>query len=142
MTEFTPISAAVGGGLIGLSAAIGYLALGKVTGISGIFGRALGGDMGFGQWGLFFLIGLIGMPAVMHALAPSEHGFTAPAPVLVVLAGLLVGVGTRMGSGCTSGHGICGMARLSIRSVAATVIFVGSGVVMVAVLRHVFGVIA
>ena len=142
MTEFTPISAAVGGGLIGLSAAIGYLALGKVTGISGIFGRALGGDMGFGQWGLFFLIGLIGMPAVMHALTPSEHGFTAPAPVLVVLAGLLVGVGTRMGSGCTSGHGICGMARLSIRSVAATVIFVGSGVVMVAVLRHVFGVIA
>ena len=142
MTEFTPISAAVGGGLIGLSAAIGYLALGKVTGISGIFGRALGGDMGFGQWGLFFLIGLIGMPAVMHALTPSEHGFTAPAPVLVVLAGLLVGVGTRMGSGCTSGHGICGMARQSIRSVAATVIFVGSGVVMVAVLRHVFGVIA
>ena len=142
MTEFTPISAAVGGGLIGLSAAIGYLALGKVTGISGIFGRALNGDMGFGQWGLFFLIGLIGMPAVMHALTPSEHGFTAPAPVLVVLAGLLVGVGTRMGSGCTSGHGICGMARLSIRSVAATVIFVGSGVVMVAVLRHVFGVIA
>ena len=67
MTEFTPISAAVGGGLIGLSAAIGYLALGKVTGISGIFGRALNGDMGFGQWGLFFLIGLIGMPAVIHA---------------------------------------------------------------------------
>lgn len=142
MTEFTPVSATAGGLLIGLSAAVGYLALGKVTGISGIFGRALSGDWGFGQWGLFFLIGLIGTPAILQFLAPSEHGFSAPAPVMVVLAGLLVGVGTRMGSGCTSGHGICGMARLSVRSIVATLIFVSSGVVMVAVLRHLLGVMA
>jgi len=140
MTEFTPLSALVGGSLIGLSAAIGYLALGKVTGISGIFGRLLGGDMGHAQWGLWFLIGMVAMPALMHALMPSEHGFTAPSIGVVVLAGLLVGVGTRMGSGCTSGHGICGMARLSVRSIVATCIFVGSGVVVVAFLRHVLGV--
>lgn len=140
MTEFTPVSAAIGGALIGLSAALGYLALGKVTGISGIFGRLLSGDMGFGQWGLFFMIGLIVAPAVLHGLAPSTHGFSPPTPWVVVMAGLLVGVGTRMGSGCTSGHGICGMARLSVRSIAATCIFVGSGVVMVLFLRHVMGV--
>ena len=140
MTEFTPVAGAVGGVLIGLSAALGYLALGKVTGISGIVGRGLTGAFGHQNWGLWFLVGLIVTPWVVHQIAPSEHGFQAPGTATVIAAGLLVGYGTRMGSGCTSGHGICGMARVSVRSIVATMIFVGAGVVTVAVMRHVFGV--
>lgn len=140
MTEFTPLAAALGGILIGCSAALGYLGLGKVTGISGILGRALNGGFGHGAWGLWFMLGLIVTPAVIHAIAPSEHGFQAPGWPAIVLAGLLVGLGTRLGSGCTSGHGICGMARISTRSIVATATFVGAGVVTVALMRHVLGV--
>lgn len=141
MTEFTPLAATLGGVLIGGSAALGYLGLGKVTGISGIVGRALNGGFGHASWGLWFLLGLVLTPVIVHTLAPSEHGFEAPTWPALILAGLLVGVGTRMGSGCTSGHGICGMARVSIRSVVATATFVGAGVVTVAVMRHVLGVL-
>ncbi|QGG81147.1 YeeE/YedE family protein [Litorivicinus lipolyticus] len=140
MTEFTPGLSALGGAIIGLSAALGFVGLGKVTGVSGIVGRALGGDFGFGRWGLMFLIGLIAAPLLIMASGWVDHGFDAAPSWAIVVAGLMVGWGTRMGSGCTSGHGICGISRFSIRSIVATLTFVGSGVVTVFVVKHLMGV--
>lgn len=138
MTDFTPISAAIGGLLIGLSSALLMILTGRIAGISGIFGGlvSLGGDRG---WRAAFLLGLIAAP-ILAALT----GFGLVAPLMpswpvIVVAGLLTGVGTRLGGGCTSGHGICGNARLSPRSIAATVIFVLTGMIVVSVLRHGWG---
>jgi uncharacterized membrane protein YedE/YeeE len=140
MTNFTPLSAAIGGALIGLSAALLMLLSGRVAGISGIFGGCLtpaGGDRG---WRLAFLAGLIVAP-VTALLA----GYGVPAPVMpaswwiIAGAGLLVGFGTRLGGGCTSGHGVCGIARLSPRSIAATAVFMATAIVTVAVIRHGLG---
>jgi uncharacterized protein len=113
MEGFTPFSAIVGGALIGLSASFLWIANGRIAGISGIVGGVAGG------------------------LLPD---LTSPAPVAVVIAaGLLVGFGTRLGSGCTSGHGVCGIARLSPRSLAATGVFLITAAATVYVARHVIG---
>ncbi|HSG90189.1 MAG TPA: YeeE/YedE family protein [Pseudomonadales bacterium] len=136
-TSFTPVSALIGGGLIGLSATWLMLSVGRIAGISGVLGHVLRGQAG---WQLWFLGGLVlgaglwlwGTPL---AFVP-RTGF--PPPVLIA-AGLLVGIGTRMGSGCTSGHGVCGLARLSSRSIAATLTFLTAGVVTVFVVRHQLG---
>ena len=133
---FTPWSALAGGLLIGLAATLFALLNGRIAGISSIVGgllRPVRGDIG---WRLAFIAGLIGAP-LLYAMAAA-----LPAPridagtTVLVLAGLLVGVGTRYGSGCTSGHGVCGLSRLSLRSLAATLAFMGAGFVTVFVLRH------
>lgn len=136
---FTPWSALAGGALIGLSASLFILANGRIAGISGLLGSLLqrSGD-GLDEKALF-LLGLVvaPLPWILLRGEPTVR-FDAGWPALV-LAGLLVGVGTRYGSGCTSGHGVCGLARLSPRSLAATLAFMSTGFLTVLVLRHLLG---
>ena len=139
MANFTPISAAIGGALIGLAAALLMLTTGRVAGISGIFGGALTLSATDKGWRIAFIAGLILAP-----LTGSLVGYALTAPqmpnwAVTIVAGLLVGFGTRLGAGCTSGHGICGIARVSARSIVATLIFVAVAVVVVAVMRHGMG---
>ena len=140
MANFTPLSAAIGGALIGLAAVMLMLLAGRVAGISGIAAGVLGVGAIDRGWRIAFIAGLILAPA-----ATMLAGYAVPVPempaswVLIVAAGLLVGFGARLGGGCTSGHGVCGIARLSKRSIAATVIFMGTAVVTVALMRHVIG---
>jgi uncharacterized membrane protein YedE/YeeE len=138
VANFTPVSAAIGGALIGLSAVLLMLLTGRVAGISGIFGGCLDFETNDKGWRLAFIAGLILAPLIASAI-----GYTMPLPQMpaswgvIVAAGLLVGFGSRLGGGCTSGHGICGIARLSARSIAATAIFMLTAVVVVALTRHV-----
>jgi len=138
MSQFTPVSAVLGGILIGLSAAWLWVSLGRVAGISGTLGAMTRPDA---SWRLAFLAGLIGTPMLI-AVSGGSVAWRAPVeqwPILIV-GGLLVGFGTRLGSGCTSGHGVCGMARLSPRSIAATAIFMATGGLTVFVMRHAWSV--
>jgi uncharacterized protein len=136
-THFTPWSSFAGGLLIGAAAAAFVLIHGRIAGISGILGgllRPAGQDVG---WRIAFIGGLVAAPALYglfarFPLATIEGSFPA-----MVLAGLLVGIGTRYGAGCTSGHGVCGLSRLSRRSLAATLAFMAAGFVTVFVVRHV-----
>lgn len=134
-TEFTPLTAALGGAAIGLSATLLYASIGRIAGISGVLDAALTSREGRG-WRLAFLAGLLVGAGLWFALAPgvlpARSGFPLP---WLVLAGALVGFGTRLGSGCTSGHGICGLARLSPRSMAAVAVFMGFGVLTVTLVR-------
>ena len=104
---------------------------GRIAGISGIYGRLIGGDMGRGGWQLFFMAGLM-LPVF---LMPRPELTSPVATYAMILAGLLVGLGTRIGSGCTSGHGVCGLSRLSPRSMIATALFMTSGFVTVGLMR-------
>jgi uncharacterized membrane protein YedE/YeeE len=132
MEHFSPVSAAIGGTLIGLSAALLWLGNGRIAGISGIFGQLLPPGRTV-VWRLVFLVALIGgtflaaylFPALGNApqLAAPPSWFTGGAPVWVAVSGLLTGFGTKIGNGCTSGHGVCGLARLSTRSFVAVGIF-------------------
>lgn len=135
MEHFTPTSALVGGVLIGLAAALLWFANGRLAGISNIVGQLFltaGEEM---SWRLCFVAGLLTAGAVTATLFPDWAHFELDAGYgRVVLAGLLVGVGTRLGSGCTSGHGICGVGRLSVRSAVATCCFVGAGMLTVGLL--------
>ena len=138
-THFTPWASLAGGVLLGVAAALFILLNGRVLGISGIVGgllRPVSGDVG---WRLALVAGLLVSPAVFGWLAP-QAWLSAPridaGLGLVVLAGLLVGIGTRYGSGCTSGHGVCGLSRLSPRSLVATLAFMATGVATVFVVRH------
>ena len=121
MTNFTPVSAAIGGVLIGLSAVSLMLFTGRIAGISGIFGGLINPQTSDRAWRMAFIVGLIAAP-VIAALA----GYPVPMPqmpgsyITIIVGGFLVGFGARLGTGCTSGHGICGIARLSPRSIAAT----------------------
>ncbi len=140
MSNFTPMAALLGGALIGGAALLLWLGLGRVAGIAGILGglaRARGAEAG---WRLAFLAGLVLAPLAFVLLggAVPAPRIEASAPVLV-LAGLLVGFGTRLGNGCTSGHGVCGVARLSLRSVAATLVFMVVAALTVFVRRHLVG---
>jgi len=137
--SFTPWSALVGGLIIGLAAAMFALLNGRVAGISGIVGgllRPKAGDVG---WRTAFVAGLVVAPIVYAFVAALPAITIAASYPLLVGAGLLVGVGTRYGAGCTSGHGVCGISRLSIRSIAATMAFMGAGFATVYVVRHVIG---
>ena len=142
MENFTPYSALIGGALIGLSAALLLFLNGRIAGISGIVGKALfpeqRGDVG---WRLFFLAGLVLGPLVSRLIDGNAVLFRIETslPVLVI-AGLLVGYGTGLGGGCTSGHGICGLARLSPRSALATVVFMVVAGITVYIVRHWIGV--
>lgn len=135
--HFTPWSSLAGGLLLGLAAALFILVNGRILGISGIIGgllRPRNNDLG---WRLSFVLGLLAAPLLYLLLAgPIEARIDADWGVIVI-AGLLVGTGTRYGSGCTSGHGVCGLSRLSPRSLVATLAFMGAGFVTVFVLRHV-----
>lgn len=137
--DFTPLSAAVGGALVGLAAALLVLFCGRIAGISGILGgllRPLRGDLG---WRLAFLAGLLAAPLAYGLVAPWPAPRIDAGTGLLVLAGVLVGLGTRYGSGCTSGHGVCGLSRLSLRSLAATAAFMAAGFATVFLVRHVLG---
>jgi hypothetical protein len=136
--HFTPWSSLAGGMLLGLAASLLILLSGRIAGISGILGgllRPVPGDM---LWRLLFLLGLLLSPLVYGAFLPLPPLHVEADAAALVAAGLLVGIGTRYGSGCTSGHGVCGIARRSPRSMTATALFVSAGFVTVYLLRHVF----
>jgi uncharacterized membrane protein YedE/YeeE len=137
--HFTPWASLAGGVLIGLAAALLLLANGRVAGISGILGGLLRPARGDIAWRVTFILGLFVAPLAwltMRAMPPAQIDHS---PGLLAAAGLLVGLGTRFGNGCTSGHGVCGIARLSPRSLLATVCFLAAGFVTVFVVRHVLG---
>jgi hypothetical protein len=140
MTSFTPISAAIGGGLIGLAVALLMLLNGRIAGISGIAGDVLQFQRREWRWQIAFLVGLVAVPLLLYAA-----GYELPHPAMpaswavIAVGGLLVGFGTRLSGGCTSGHGLCGMARLSPRSITATLIFMVTAIVVVFLVRHVWG---
>ena len=140
--NFTPVSAAIGGALIGLSAAFLLLVKGRVAGISGIAGGVILPERGDMTWRIVFILGLIlgGFIYQMLGLEPSVEGIKAQVSKgYLIVAGLLVGIGTTIGTGCTSGHGICGLARRSPRSLVATLTFMASAIVTVYVVRHLIG---
>ena len=136
-THFTPWAALAGGILLGLASALFVLLNGRILGISGIVGgllRPRAGDMG---WRLAFVLGMLVAPGLYWlVVGPMQPRIDANWG-MVVIAGLLVGVGTRYGSGCTSGHGVCGLSRMSPRSLVATLAFMGAGFVTVFLIRHV-----
>ncbi|MDQ0348029.1 YeeE/YedE family protein [Ancylobacter vacuolatus] len=141
MTDFTPFASLIGGALIGLSAVLMMLAEGRIAGISGIASRLFPpyGDRLF-PGRLAFIAGLVGAPLLYAAVTGASVVQTVSSNlVLMVVAGLLVGFGSVWGSGCTSGHGVCGLARLSRRSFAATGVFMAAGFATVYVVRHVIG---
>lgn len=130
--------AIIGGGLIGIASAALYVLNGRIAGVSGIFGD-LFIDRNSGQiaWRFAFVFGLVLGGGVVRALVPEIAGVPLrPGWLLLIVGGVLVGFGTRLGRGCTSGHGICGIARLSRRSVAATIVFMLSAIITVALVRH------
>jgi len=140
MENFTPVSALIGGGLIGLASVVLMLFIGRIAGIAGIVGDLFvtgGSEIG---WRLVFIAGLIAGPFLVPLAGGTipEISIDAPLP-MVVAAGLLVGFGTRLGNGCTSGHGVCGLARLSPRSLVATLTFMAAGAAVVFVFRHLIG---
>ena len=135
---FTPWAALAGGVLIGLAAVLLALFNGRVAGISGIVGALLPPRAQGGAWRVAFVVGMLAAP-LLYSLFATVPAVESPVswPVLVI-AGLLVGFGTRLGSGCTSGHGVCGLSRLSARSLVATLCFMATGFATVFVVRHVF----
>ncbi len=134
--HFTPGMSLLGGVLIGISSALFILANGRIAGISGILGGLLSRNPGDIVWRIAFVLGLVAAPAAIFALTgPITATIEANTEVLVI-AGLLVGIGTRYGAGCTSGHGVCGLSRLSPRSLVATLAFMGAGMAIVFVMRH------
>jgi len=137
MAHFTPWTSLAGGLLIGAGIALFVLLAGRVAGISGILGGLLRPRRGDSGWRLAFLAGLAGAPFAFALFAPLPSVRIDAGVPLLLLAGLLVGVGTRYGSGCTSGHGICGLSRRSPRSIAATAAFMAAGFLTVWLLRHV-----
>ena len=140
MSEFTPVSAMIGGLLIGGSAALFLILTGRVAGISGIVGGLLRPTRSDFGWRLAFLAGLLLAPLIYTAAGGAVPRVEINASAsLLALAGLLVGVGTRLGAGCTSGHGVCGIGRGSPRSIAATAIFMATAVLTVFITRHLAG---
>jgi uncharacterized membrane protein YedE/YeeE len=140
MHNFTPVASLFGGILIGLSAATLMLLNGRIAGISGIVAGAIRPERGEWEWRIAFIAGLVAAGAIARMVAPLwlAIGITRSSATFLI-AGLLVGVGTRLGSGCTSGHGVCGLSRGSIRSLAATVTFMAAGVLTVFIANHLFG---
>ena len=139
-THFTPWASLIGGLLLGVASAVFILINGRILGISGILGGLLPPKVGDIGWRVAFLLGMLAAPTVFMALAPAglasepriDAGFWT-----VIAAGLLVGIGTRYASGCTSGHGVCGLSRLSPRSLVATLSFMGAGFFIVYIVRHI-----
>ncbi len=139
-TEFTPVLSTLGGALIGLAASLMLLLEGRIAGISGIVGGLFAPKPGDIGWRIAFVLGLmlagLGAALVAPQLVASELG---RAPWMIVLAGLLVGVGTRIGNGCTSGHGVCGLSRMSPRSLASVLTFMTAGAVVATLVGRLVG---
>ncbi len=138
--SFTPGTALAGGALIGIAAAMFLLLNGRIAGISGVLGGLLKPAKGDVAWRLAFVGGLVASPMLYRVFAERPNATIDAGFGALVLAGLLVGVGTRYGSGCTSGHGVCGLSRLSPRSLVATLSFMGAGFATVFVIRHLIGI--
>jgi uncharacterized membrane protein YedE/YeeE len=141
IVNFTPLSATLGGALIGLSAAFLLLVKGRVAGISGIFGGIVYPEKGDVSWRILFIAGLVIGGFVYQWLGAGvgvDHIEAVVGTPWLIVAGLLVGIGTTIGTGCTSGHGICGLARRSPRSLVATVTFMSTAFVTVYIVRHLF----
>ena len=140
MASFNPIAALLGGGFIGFASVLLMMLTGRIAGISGILGGCFTVSGGDRLWRFAFIAGLVLAPVLSGLL-----GYPLPAPlmpaswVMIAFAGLLVGFGARLGGGCTSGHGVCGIARISTRSIVATAIFMATAMVVVAIMRHGFG---
>ncbi|NQU72004.1 MAG: YeeE/YedE family protein [Rhodospirillales bacterium] len=140
MENFSPISALIGGALIGVSASLLLWLNGRIAGISGIAGGLLSPSKGEMTWRALFLIGLVGGVAIYRLAGGELQSIQINGSIpLLLIGGLLVGLGTGIGGGCTSGHGVCGMARLSPRSIVATVVFLGVAAGTVFVTRHLLG---
>ena len=139
MTEFTPVAALLGGSLIGLSAVLLLLLNGRIAGISGILGGFLRPRKDVFDWRIAFLAGLIAVPVIEQMMGNAMPEPSLPGWPTVIAGGLLVGFGSRLAGGCTSGHGVCGIARLSPRSIVGTVVFMATAIVVVFVMRHVIG---
>jgi uncharacterized membrane protein YedE/YeeE len=141
MENFTPVSSLVGGMLIGVSAVLFMLLNGRIAGVSGIAGGLIAPVAGDWQWRLAFVLGLICGPLVFMALGGQlpDIQFPVSSTFALAAAGLIVGFGTRLGGGCTSGHGVCGVSRLSPRSIVATVAFMFTGFATVYIIRHLLG---
>lgn len=137
MDNFTPVSALVGGFLIGTAAALLLIFNGKISGVSGILGGSFQRDCQDLPWRIAFLVGLVVAPMFYGALGGNLPSVEIESSAgLLVVAGLLVGFGTRLGAGCTSGHGVCGVSRISPRSVVATAIFLVVAAATVFITRH------
>jgi len=140
MNHFTPVSALVGGLLIGLSASLLLWLNGRIAGVSGILFGLLSGSLSERVWRGLFLLGLVlgtaGYLTLTHTPAPVRQSFSVP---LLLLAGLLTGFGTARAKGCTSGHGVCGLARLSLRSLVATATFLAVALLTTYLVRHLLG---
>ncbi|MBR0697201.1 YeeE/YedE family protein [Bradyrhizobium lablabi] len=140
MHNLTPLSGLLGGALIGLGAAALMLLTGRLAGVSGILGGLLRAAPSDRDWRIAFVAGLIAAPLIAALFgAPLPRPVMTSSLAIVAIGGLLVGFGSRMGNGCTSGHGVCGFARLSARSIAATMIFMLTAFATVAIVRHGFG---
>ncbi|MDR2016537.1 MAG: YeeE/YedE family protein [Burkholderiales bacterium] len=137
--QFTPWASFIGGAIIGLSASLLILINGRVAGISGIVGGLLTSPKKQDVWRYFFIAGLLLSPVLYKLMAGSPSVHYPSNGLVLIVAGLLVGFGSRLGSGCTSGHGICGLSRLSRRSLVATLIFMATAAITVYIARHLFG---
>ncbi len=133
IVNFTPVESLLGGLIIGLAVAILYLLRGNCAGVSKIYYNVIFANKNGFLWRLLFIVGLIIGPIILSFFSYNDLGFEMPNtnPIIVILGGLLVGYGTQLGSGCTSGHGVCGIGRLSIRSIVGTCVFVAAGVLTV-----------
>ncbi|QQD19643.1 YeeE/YedE family protein [Spongiibacter nanhainus] len=139
-TAFTPISSLLGGALIGGSAVLLMFSIGRIAGISGIVAGAAMEKGWERNWRLLFVVGLfVGAALVALSTGALANSVPVASTTMMVIGGIVVGFGARLGSGCTSGHGVCGISRLSARSIVATGTFMASGMVTVFILRHVLG---
>ena len=137
--NFTPLSALAGGALIGLASALFILFNGRIAGITGIVGGLIKPKLRDIGWRLAFITGLIASPWIWQCYSALPEITIDTSDTLMAVAGLIVGISTRYGSGCTSGHGVCGISRLSPRSIIATLAFMATGFITVYVIRHVIG---
>jgi hypothetical protein len=138
-THFTPLAALIGGAMIGSAAALLVLLNGRVAGVSGIVGRLLHAPNANSAWQWAFVGGLVVAPLAYSLVRPLPTVELSAGWLTLIIAGALVGIGTRYGSGCTSGHGVCGLSRLSPRSLVATLVFMAVAVATVYLVRHVIG---
>lgn len=137
MENFTPVSAVIGGVMIGFASALLFWTTGRIAGISGVLGGLLEFKRPQRQWRILFLVGLILGPFLVSEFGPGVSPITIDADYsMLIVAGLLVGYGTRLGSGCTSGHGVCGIGRLSARSLVATALFMVSAALTVFIAQY------
>ncbi|WP_424981762.1 YeeE/YedE family protein [Maritalea sp. S77] len=141
MTEFTPVEAIIGGGLIGIASVLLMGLHGRIAGMTGILAGILPPFSADKGWRIAFLLGAITGPLAIFLITGAPVDFVNPVPLwAMVLGGVIVGIGVNYGSGCTSGHGVCGMARFSVRSIAATATFMLSTFITVYVVRHILGI--